>query len=215
MPPPAAPPPDLPSWSEAPYVRWSSLGATGERFVIIDVAGGPIERALADPDVTTALNDRFAPLFLHPRARPALTERLGYPSATALDGDGCVRAHATEVADAAALLDVINAALRARHEQRRAPPPERSPVAPIPAGGGVWTLDDPAAAAPWFDPARGAPAVLWDGRPWVYGNRADAAALAATGHAGAASFVVALPAGAAWHPDEGPQLRCPLGTASP
>jgi hypothetical protein len=189
-------------------VPWAPLDATGERLIVIDVGGGEVDRLLWDADVATVLTDRFAVIFLHPRARPELTARLGWPSVTALDEDGCVRVSSLAPRDAGGLVDTLNTALRARRDHLHVPMPPRREVAEAP-GGGVWTADDPWTGLPWIDPIRGVPAVLWNGVPYVYGNRADAATLAEAGDPTAAAFLARLPRGAPWAPSEGPVLGCP------
>jgi hypothetical protein len=211
-PPPPTPPLDTPAWSTAARVPLAPLDVVGERAIAIDLPGGALDQLLADPDVTTVLTDRFSTIFLHPRARPELTARFGWPSLTAVDGDGCVRATALHPADAAALLAALNQALRNRRDEVRLPLPPQQPRGPIPGGSGVWTTDDPKAALPFVDPVRGAPALVWEGRPWIFGNRRDAEIL---GDAPAArAFLARLPDGAASSPDAAPALRCPLPPAS-
>ncbi len=69
--------------------------------LVRDAPGGALDRVVADPDVTTFLNDRFHPTF-------ELLAPGGVGSVTFLDGCGCrVRGPATP-ADAAAFIALAN-----------------------------------------------------------------------------------------------------------
>jgi hypothetical protein len=210
--PPARPdrhPDDAPPWGTASYLPYARLDAPGERAIAIDVPGGPLDVALADPDVTTVLTDKFALIFLHPRAREELTRRFGYPSLTAVDAEGCVRARVVAPRSAKDVLAALNQALRARRDRTRSPLPAlASAAASTPGGGGTWTIDDPAAARAFADPARGAPAVIWEGKPYLWGNRRDAQAVLPS--PAAEQFLAKLPADALADPQAPPILRCPL-----
>lgn len=127
------------AWSTSSWVRFAPADSGGERAVIVDTPGGELDRLLSDPDVATVLNDRFAPIFLHPTSVPAFTARVGWPSLTVLDPDGCLRLHSDAPPDAAALVERINEALRRREAGTGAPWP-----APVPA---------PRAEARWASPS--------------------------------------------------------------
>ncbi len=89
--PPVTPAPhDLPRWSTAPHVQWRDLSAPVQLplAVIVDEPGGPMDKIVADVDVTTFLNDRFHPLFLTPESGPDLPS----PSTLFLDIQGCLLA---------------------------------------------------------------------------------------------------------------------------
>lgn len=166
-PPVGPPPPDLPRWSSARWVDWDEVDAPGERAIVVDVTGGWLDKVIDDPDVTTVLNERFEAIFLHPRARPDLTARFGWPALVLVDGEGCVRASGAP-STAAEAIELVNEALRARHEGRRSALPAPRLDVLRAEGGGEWTADDPALASRWADPDRGTPAVVWDGRPWLW-----------------------------------------------
>ena len=125
-PPPAAPPPDLPRWSQALHVRWAgpTTALAGPLAVVVDVPGGPLDRIVADPDVTTFLNDRFTPLFLVPQAAPELPA----PSLQVLDAQGCWLLTPQLPADTAAFIAAGNTVMRAVHQGRR-PLPRPDPPA--------------------------------------------------------------------------------------
>jgi hypothetical protein len=112
--------------------------------VAIDVTGGEVDRLLHDPDVATILNDRFNVSFLHPRALPHLTARVGWPALAVLAPDGCLRAWGSpsDVGDAIALL---NDGLRAVRDDTVVPFPAVQQVRPAP-GGGDWSEPDPRTA---------------------------------------------------------------------
>lgn len=112
---PAAPPevpgpPDLPRWSEAPYVEWSGPSSPVSRplAVFVDLPGGPMDAIAADLDVTTFLNDRFHPWFLRPDAVDGLPPA---PLALILDRAGCVRAAPFRPEGPAAWIAAANAVL--------------------------------------------------------------------------------------------------------
>lgn len=203
------PPSDLPDWSQSQYVRWASAKVSDERAVIIDIGGGEIDKLIDDEAVTPILNTEYRSIFLHPRARPALTGRLGWPSITLFDEQGCVRAtgQPTTVEGIVALLEE---GLQARKDDVEKPLPAwRFDVPTPPPGGGEWTADDPEKAAVFTNPDRGAPAVLVQGKPFVYGNREDAELLREVRPA-AEAFLESLPENHAYLSAEGPVLKCPL-----
>lgn len=202
------PPLDLPDWSESQYVRWASVKVEDERAIILDVPGGQIDKMLDNESVSSMLNAEFRAIFLHPRARPWLTAHLGWPSITFVDAEGCLRSTGTP-ANEADLVTLIEEGIRARDEDVKKSLPMRRPsVGDIPEGGGTWTADDPAAAAVFVQPDRGAPAVIFKDRPWVYGNRSDAELLA--DRPAARNFLDQLPAKQAYLVEEGPIMKCPL-----
>lgn len=124
--PPTLPgPTDLPRWSTAPWVRWAgpSEPLRGPLLVVVDAPGGPLDRLLADPDVTTFVNDRFTPLFLVPSAAPALPS----PSLQVLDARGCWLLPPQSPSDPAALVELLNGVMRA---QAAGQPPQPRPAAP-------------------------------------------------------------------------------------
>ncbi len=87
--PPSPAPIASPTGSTAPWVEWRAADAPvrGPVVVVVDSPGGAVDRLVADPDVTTFLNDRFHPIF-----RPAL--RIGsetQPAGTLRFYDGCGR----------------------------------------------------------------------------------------------------------------------------
>ncbi|MCK6506569.1 hypothetical protein L6R53_24875 [Myxococcota bacterium] len=123
--PPALPgPADLPRWSTAPWVRWAGLDEPlrGPLLVVVDAPGGPMDRLLADPDVTTFVNDRFTPLFLIPSAAPTLP----HPSVQVLDAGGCWLLPPQAPADPAAMVAALNGVMR--DQAAGAPPTTRLEV---------------------------------------------------------------------------------------
>ena len=174
-------------------------------MIIIDIENGDVDKTITDPDVAVALNNEFLTVFLHPRARPWLTERFGWPSMTMVDDHGCIRAAGApkNKAEADAL---IKEALEARAADRSVGLPDPKSQRMPPPGGGEWTQDHPKQSAVFAHPARGAPAVLWEGRPFVFGNRADAVLVAERPAAGL--FLDSLPTGMPWPPTEGPIINC-------
>lgn len=201
------PPSDLPRWSEAKFVRWNPMRTPGERLIITDVPGGAIDSYLDDERLTLTLNKHWIAIFLHPRARPSLTGHLGWPSAAFVDEKGCIYAHGSpsSVEDFVALAEKATAAKEAG--ETSALPPYDYDTPPPPAGGGDWTADSPKPAAVFVQPDRGAPAVLVDGKPYVYGNRADAELF--DKRPAAAAFLEELPEKHHYKPDEGPIFQCP------
>ncbi len=198
-------PEDTPPWSSAQYVRWSPLAIKGERVIVIDINEGTVDKVIGDPTVAVMMNHEFLTIFLHPRARPWLTERLGWPSFTVIDDDGCVRASGSPKSKEEALA-LMGAAIEARESKSSSAIPEPSQQRVPPAGGGDWTTDSPSKSAVFAHPARGAPAVIWEGKPFVFGNRTDAVLVAERPAAGL--FLDGLPKDVPWAPTEGPLLHC-------
>lgn len=207
-------PNDTPPWSTAKYVRWSTLKAEGERVLIIDVPGGAVDALLDGEDVSHRLNDDFRTMFLHPRARPSLTGHLGWPSVTVLDKQGCVRATGSPTTNEA-LLALLDQGMAAREAGEESSLPAWKWDVPVPAAGdGTWTQDDPQAAAVFVQPNRGAPAVIWEGKPYLYGNRADAELL--KDRPAARNFLdEVLPENHSYLSAEGPVMACPLPIPEP
>lgn len=87
--PPSPAPVASPSGSTAPWVEWRAADAPvrGPVVVVVDEPGGPMDRLVADPDVTTFLNDRFHPLF----RRTFQAEGVAQPTGTLRFYDGCAR----------------------------------------------------------------------------------------------------------------------------
>jgi len=126
-PPPLPGPPDLPRWSEAPYVAWSGPATpiTRPLAVFVDLPGGPMDQIAGDADVATFLNDRFHPWFLVPEAAPDLAEP---PAALFLDASGCLLRGPDRPDGPAAWIEEANAVLLAIHAgdtQPRALPEQR------------------------------------------------------------------------------------------
>lgn len=202
-------PSDSPDWSQSSYVRWASLKVADERALIIDVPGGEIDSLLDHEDVTAILNADFRSIFLHPRARPALTGRLGWPSITLMDEQGCLRATG-QPTTAEGIVALLKEGLQAQQDDVERPLPAwRDDVPSPPEGGGEWTQDNPEKAGLFANPERGAPAVLIDGKPYLYGNREDAELLRDTRPA-AEAFLETLPANHSYLSSEGPVITCPL-----
>ncbi len=63
--PPSPPPVRTDAASTAPWVEWKADDAPVTRPIalIVDTPGGALDRIVADPDVTTFLNDQFHPVF--------------------------------------------------------------------------------------------------------------------------------------------------------
>jgi len=205
-------PSDLPDWSGSKHVRWATLKATGERALILDVRDGTIDQTLDEMTVSELLNSEYQTLFLHPRTRPALTARLGWPSLTMLGSDHCVRATGAPTTPEETIALLQDGLIARASNERRPLPPKRAEIDPTPPDdSGTWTADDPQAAAVYTQPTRGAPAVLWQGRPYAFGNRTDAEVLAQ--RPAARVFLYELPEGRDWAPTEGPFIDCELPAA--
>jgi hypothetical protein len=86
------------------------------------------------------------------------------------------------------------------------------PAAP-PPGGGEWTLDDPTKVGVFVQPDRGAPTVVFNGKPYLYGNRADAELH--LDRPAARAFLDTLPDDEAWLASEGPLIKCHLPSPEP
>ena len=119
-PPPERAPEDLPRWSKAPYVLWSGPQSPVSRplAVFVDDPGGPLDRIIADVDVTTFLNDRFHPWFLTPEVAPGLVP--SPPQALILDAAGCLRVAPFLPESPSAWIAVANRALIELAEGRAA-----------------------------------------------------------------------------------------------
>ena len=76
----------------------------GPVVVVKDQPGGPLDRLVADPDVTTFFNDRFHPIF--EAALPGDAPELRF-----FDGCGCPLSPALHPGDAAAVIDAANAVI--------------------------------------------------------------------------------------------------------
>ena len=101
--------------------------------LIVDRPGGPLDKLIADPDVSTFLNDRFDAHFVHP-------EEIGVPGSRTvlLTPEGCPRSEAIAAATPAAWIASVNAALET--------PPGSTPAGRLPGIAGV--LDDHPLARP-------------------------------------------------------------------
>lgn len=104
---PPDPPPLHRAASTAPYVEWQDPAAPVTRPValVVDTPGGPIDRLVADPDVTTFLNDQFHPVWAasSPYA-PTGSVRFFTPA-------GCPLGEALRPTDPAALIAAANAVI--------------------------------------------------------------------------------------------------------
>lgn len=106
-----------PTGSTAPWVEWRPPDAPvrGPVVLVVDRPGGPMDRIVADPDVTTFLNDRFHPLF---RSAPTLADPTGTePDAQPVgtvrfyDGCGCPLTPPLTPATPAAFIAMANAVI--------------------------------------------------------------------------------------------------------
>lgn len=108
--PPLPAPVDPSSPSTAPYMEWrTAQGPVTHPVVrVVDEPGGPLDRIVADVDVTTFLNDRFHPIFRRPGAYPdepiALAGTVQF-----FDPLGCPITPALRVWSPQELIDVANA----------------------------------------------------------------------------------------------------------
>jgi hypothetical protein len=77
-----------PTGSMAPWVEWRAADAPvrGPVALVVDRPGGPMDRLVADSDVTTFLNDRFHPLF---QTAPAEPDAQPVGTVQFYDGCGC------------------------------------------------------------------------------------------------------------------------------
>lgn len=71
-------PKDLPRWSSTEYVEWNGPNdrASQPIALIIDRTDGPLDQMCGDVDVTSFLNDRFHPIFIHSRVMPSIDSAL-------------------------------------------------------------------------------------------------------------------------------------------
>ena len=208
----AEPPSDTPPWSETKHVHWAPLTSSGTRVLVIDEGGGRVDALLDNLAISRKLNLTFRAMFLHPRARPSLTQRFNWPSVTVIDAEGCllVTGQPTTKEAVLNLLEAGEAASAARQAKPLPPPILDTPPAD---GGGRWTKDNPKTAGIFVTPERGAPAVVWENRPYIYGNRSDAELL--RDRPAARNYLDRIGDDALYAPQEGPLIRCPLGTEQP
>lgn len=102
------PPPPAParpaSASTAAWVEWRTTDEPVSRPValVVDVPGGPLDRVVADVDVTTFLNDRFHPVFASP------TPERAAGTVHFLDACGCPLAPPASPATPAAFIALAN-----------------------------------------------------------------------------------------------------------
>ena len=120
-PPPAPSPSGIPRFSTAAYVRWAGPGDPVSRplAVFVDVPGGDLDQLVADPDVTTFLNDRFHAWFLTPEAAEGLPTA---PAAWFVDGEGCLLGGPERPAGPASWIAAANTAVAAPPEDRHPAP---------------------------------------------------------------------------------------------
>jgi hypothetical protein len=91
-------------------VEWRSTVGPVDRPIarVVDVPGGPLDTIVADPDVTTFLNDRFYALFrlpgIHPEEPVALAATVQF-----FRPDGCALTEPLQVGSPRELIDVCNA----------------------------------------------------------------------------------------------------------
>jgi hypothetical protein len=106
------------SSSTAVHVEWRSDTDTVSAPVarVTDTPGGPLDRIVADPDVTTFLNDRFHPVFQ--LAQPGQSASLRF-----LDGCGCLLRAPDVPVDPAAFIAEANAVMLDRRSRRCLPSP--------------------------------------------------------------------------------------------
>ena len=116
-------------------------------------------------------------------------------------------------ADREAVLALLNQSLRNRRDDIRFALPSPGPLRLPPPGDFSWTVAQPDLARPFLDPERGAPALVWRGQPYIFGNRADV--LPFQGTATGSAFLSRLPKGAWSAPEAAPALRCPLPEVPP
>lgn len=86
---PAPAPSGIPRLSTALHVHWTGPDDPVSRplAVVLDEPGGPLDRIVSDPDVTTFLNDRFHPWFLAPGSAEGLPAA---PAVWFVDAKGCI-----------------------------------------------------------------------------------------------------------------------------
>lgn len=98
------PPPPPTSDGAASYVLWLSLEAPrrGPIVIVWDRPGGPVERLLAEPELTTFLNRRFSPSLLDPGSAG--------PSLEVVDESGCWRLTPWRPASSAEITEALNRA---------------------------------------------------------------------------------------------------------
>lgn len=66
-PPPTEPPQGIPRWSTTKHITWKGPSDAIQLNIalVIDTPNGPLDQIAGDNDVTTFLNDRFHPIFVH------------------------------------------------------------------------------------------------------------------------------------------------------
>lgn len=77
-PPPSPSPTGIQRWSTTDYIHWKGPEDPVKRPIalIVDQPNGPLDQICADVDVTSFLNDRFHPIFIHSRIMPKLDSAL-------------------------------------------------------------------------------------------------------------------------------------------
>jgi hypothetical protein len=130
----SGPPEPLPAvpatTSVAVHVEWLDVGARVEApiAVVRDAPGGPLDRVVSDPDVTTFLNDRFHPIFV-------AAAHGGAGTVTFRDGCGCVLLGPLSPATPGAFIDAANAVMLDPRARRCLPsPPGRVCPSNAPSG---------------------------------------------------------------------------------
>lgn len=101
--PPDPPPVSASELTLASHVEWREGPSTAERpiVVVIDQRGGPVDRLVAHPDVTTFLNDRF-----HPVLQPGPDATLAFYTAT-----GCALTGPLSLTEPAEFIAIANSLL--------------------------------------------------------------------------------------------------------
>lgn len=120
------------SMSAATHVEWRSPDARVEAPIaeIADAPGGALDRVVADPDVTTFLNDRF-----HPRFLVRAAHRREPATVTFRDACGCVVLGPVSPTTPAAFIDAANTVMLDPRARRCLPsPPGRLCPSNAPSG---------------------------------------------------------------------------------